>query len=428
MIKRHFHSYSATVKNLRRLFWLRTVMIGFLTVTALVMVHLNIPLRSGPVVIAIGGMLLLNVMIWFRLGDPAGVSETELLVQLMGDIVTLTTLFYFTGGYSNPFVWMYLLPLAIAAVALRTLYVWLIAVLAVASYSMLVFFHIPLSHLHVHAGPGMDLDIHLIGMWLGFVVSAGIIASFVTRIGQNLREYDRMTSEARETALEGERILALGALATAAAHELGTPLSTMAVITKEMSRQHANQPELHKNLNLLRSQVDRCKAILASLTTSAGQIRGEGASSVALDDFLAEIIERWKDTRPAVQLDSRWQGTTPTPRIIVDRTLGMALVNLLDNAADASPVAIDLKADWNNTELSILIRDYGAGLSSEAATLAGTPFFSTKKESGMGLGLYLARMILARFGGAVELENHADSGTVTSIHLPLKALIVEQTS
>src|SRR5690606_29456711 len=156
--------------------------------------YLNIPLNPWPIAISLGGMLLLNVMTWWRLRDPIGVSETELLVQLLGDIVALTTLFYFTGGYSNPFVWMYLLPLAIAAVALNTLYVWLVAGLAILAYSRLVFLHVPLSHLHVPAGPGMNLDIHLIGMWLGFMLSAGIFAFFVTRIGQTLREYDRLTA------------------------------------------------------------------------------------------------------------------------------------------------------------------------------------------------------------------------------------------
>lgn len=424
MPARHFHPYTAATKNLRRLFWLRNVVIGFLTSVALLLLYLNIPLNSLPIGVAIAGMLLLNVMTWRRLRDPVGVSETELLVQLLGDIVALTTLFYFTGGYSNPFVWMYLLPLAIAAVALRTLYVWLIAALTVASYSMLVFFHVPLSHLHVHADTGMSLDIHLVGMWLGFVVSAGIFAIFVTRIGQTLREYDRMTAEARETALESEHMLALGALATAAAHELGTPLSTMAVITREMSLQHADQPDLQGNLNLLRSQVDRCKTILTSLTTSAGHMRGEGASSIGLDDFLNQIIQRWQDARPAVQFESNLQGTSPTPQIAADRTLGMALVNLLDNAADASPDRVQMEAGWDTGELRISIRDYGAGLSAEVAAQLGTPFFTTKKEDGMGLGLYLARMILARFDGTVILENHADSGTLTSIHLPLEALTV----
>ena len=422
MFARHFHPHTAATKNLRRLFWVRNVVIGFLASIALLLHYLNIPLNPWPIAVALGGMLLLNVMTWWRLRDPVGVSETELLVQLLGDIVALTTLFYFTGGYSNPFVWMYLLPLAIAAVALNTLYVWLIAMLAVLCYSMLVFFHIPLSHLHVHAGVGMDLDIHLVGMWLGFVVSAGIFAFFVTRIGQNLREYDRITAEARESALESERMLALGALATAAAHELGTPLATMAVLTREMSEEYAHIPELQQDLTLLRKQVDRCKDILTSLTSSAGDARAVDTKGIALDDFLENTIQRWRDIRPAVQLSCAIKGTAPAPKIITDLTLGMALINLLDNAADASPERVDIEGEWDHSLLTLNIRDYGAGMTEEAARHAGTPFFTTKREEGMGLGLYLSRIILGRFNGSVKLDKHPDSGTITCIRLPLTGL------
>ena len=413
---------SAAFRNLRRLFWLRNVMIAFLSSTALLLLTLGIPLESLPIGVAVGSMLLLNVVTWQRLQSPGKVVEGELLLQLLGDIAALTVLFYFTGGYSNPFVWMYLLALAIAAVALRTVQVWLVAALAVACYSALVFFHVPLSHLHLHAMAGVGLDIHLVGMWLGFVVSAGIIAVFVARIGQNLREYDRLTAEAREAALESERMLALGTLAAGAAHELGTPLATMAVLARELGAEHADRPELVQSLALLRSQVDRCKEILSSLAMSAGQARGEGASGVVLDEFLAQTLQRWRDTRPAVQFDCNLQGSMPAPLIAADRTLGMALVNLLDNAADASPERIEMQGGWDGTQLRLSIRDYGAGLSPETAARVGTPFFTTKQEDGMGLGLYLARMILGRFGGSVVLQNHPERGTVTTMHLPLAGL------
>lgn len=424
MFARHFHPHTAATKNLRRLFWVRNIVVGFLLAIALLLHYLDIPLNPWPIAISLGGMLLLNVMTWWRLCDPIGVSETELLVQLLGDIVALTTLFYFTGGYSNPFVWMYLLPLAIAAVALNTLYVWLVAGLAILAYSLLVFLHVPLSHLHVHAGPGMNLDIHLIGMWLGFMVSAGIFAFFVTRIGQTLREYDRLTAEARESALESERMLALGALATAAAHELGTPLATMAVLTKEMREEYGHEPQLRQDLDLLRKQVDRCKEILTSLTSSAGDMRATDANGVALDDFLEGTIQRWRDIRPAVRLHCRISGKLPAPRIATDLALGMALINLLDNAADASPEQVDIEGEWDQQLLKLDIRDYGPGITDEAAQRAGTPFFTTKREEGMGLGLYLSRIILSRFDGSVKLDRHPQQGTVTSIRLPLNGLIL----
>ncbi len=417
---------SASRRNLRRVFMLRNVMIAFLVSIAATLIYLDIPLHTPPISAAVSSMMLLNVVIWLRLKKLGNISERELLAQLVGDIATLTGLFYFTGGYSNPFVWMYLLPLIIGAVALPRLLVWLLAALAMACYSMLVFYFVPLSHLHMHYREGVGLDIHLVGMWLGFVICALIIAGFVTRIGQNLREYDRMIARAREKALDSERMLAVGTLATAAAHELGTPLSTMAVIIGELAREHANDANLEPSLQLLKTQVKRCKEILTSITISAGEARAETADGQALDQFLEHILSRWQDTRPATPLLKKLQGNLPAPDIVGDRTIAQALQNLLDNAADASPEKIELDGHWNDKELTLSIRDFGLGIPAEVAPHLGTPFFSTKNEQGMGLGLYLSQLIFERFGGYVSLMNHHEQGAVCHIKLPLRDLLVRE--
>ena len=416
---------SAAPNNLRRIFVLRNVVIAFLASAALALAYFEIPVPWLPILASVGVMLLLNGWTWWRLGSSAAVRDHVLFLQLLGDIAALTLLFYFTGGYSNPLVWMYLLPIAVAAVALPPRWVWGITGLAIACYATLVFFHVPLSHLHVNDLVGVGLDTHLVGMWLGFTVSAALVAGFVSRIGQNLRENDRLMAEAREKMLESERMLALGALAAATAHELGTPLATMAVLAGELQDEHAGNRELAADLALLRREIARCKEILSSLAASAGQMRGEGASSVALDVFLDQTLERWRETRPALQFDCRLGGTTPAPRIAADRTLGQALVNLLDNAADASPARIELQAGWNADALLLDIRDCGSGLAPEIAANVGQPFFTTKQEKGLGIGLYLARTIFSRFGGRVELESVAEGGTLTRIRLPLAGLIVE---
>ncbi|MDR2876064.1 MAG: ATP-binding protein [Methylobacillus sp.] len=424
MISTPHPSPAAALKNLRRIFVLRHVVIAFLAATVAALVWLDIPVPWLPIVVSIGTMLSLNGWTWWRLRGAEAVSDRLLFAQLLGDIAALTLLFYFTGGYSNPLVWMYLLPIAVAAVALPPRWMWGITATAMASYAALVFFHVPLSHLHVNDLVGVGLDTHLVGMWLGFTVSAALVAGFVSRIGQNLRDNDRLVAEAREQMLESERMLALGALAAATAHELGTPLATINVLVGELH--DTAPPELAADFKLLRGEVARCKEILSSLAASAGQMRGEDARRVALDVFLDETLQRWRDTRPALQFDCRLDGCDPAPQIAADRTLGQALVNLLDNAADASPERVELRGEWNRAELQIVIRDHGHGLAPEIAAQAGQPFFTTKAESGMGIGLYLARTIFGRFGGRVELENHTDGGTVTRIHLPLADLIVEE--
>lgn len=435
---------NAPLTNLRRLFWLRTLMAGVIGIAAwAAMTMFEVTLKPGVIIGALVLMSALNTFTWWRLRRPLPVGHLEMLTQLLLDMAILTGLFFETGGYTNPFVWMYLLPLAVAAVSLPWRQTWLVAALSIACYSTLMFWYEPLPIMQMDMS-GMDManmtaeqhmqmmhghhesgfSLHLLGMWAGFVVSAGVIAFFVERMGRSLREYDQLIAQTREKALESERMLALATLATAAAHELGTPLSTMAVVAGEMADDCAEQPQLAQSVALLRSQIDRCKTILTSITASAGQQRAEGGRRQALDDFLSGIVSGWQDTRPATRFECRLHGPLPAPVIAVDRTLGQALVNLLDNAADASPEQIELDGEWTPTDLNLTLRDHGPGLSPEAESRIGTPFFTTKEDSGMGLGLYLARIILERFGGTVQLSNHPQGGAVTRIRLPLAALRV----
>jgi two-component system sensor histidine kinase RegB len=414
-----------TRRNLQRLFLLRSVMIAFMLAATLTLFYLKIPLPKMPIAFAVGGMLLLNLMTLLRLKKFSNVTDQELLLQLLGDLVALTVLFYFTGGYSNPLVWMYLLPLTVAAVALKREYAWLLAAIAVSCYSTLVFYYVPLSHLHMHYLAGKSLDIHLVGMWLGFVVSAGIIAFFVTRIGQSLRDYDQIMASIREKSLESERALSLGTLAASAAHELGTPLATMAIISKELAQDLLNQPEQLQQLEIIRTQIGRCKEILSSITHNAGQSRADAGQGLTLNQFLQEAIQRWRDTRPATELTVDLTNSNSDPLIFTDRTLSQAIQNLLDNAADASPERVLLNASWDDDTLQIHIRDFGNGLSDEVKKQLGTPFFSSKNGDGMGLGVYLTEIILAKFGGTLTLSNHNESGVLTVVKLPLQKLRIE---
>ena len=417
---------NATRHNMQRLVMLRSVVMICLTAVIIGLRLASIPLPILPLLVAITGLGLLNGIAWWRLKHTQQTTQRELFTQLLGDIAALSVLFYFSGGYSNPFIWMYLLPITVAAVALRTAYAWIIAGLSITCYTLLMFYHIPLSHLHMHAQldakNSFHLDIHLVGMWLGFVVSSIIVAIFIARIGQNLRDYDKTIAAVREKALESERMLALGTLATSAAHELGTPLATMAIISKELRQDYANQPELLQQLEILQKQVTRCKEILSSITRNAGLSRADAGQGFTLFEFLQEAIQRWRDTRPATELIITMSDTKINPIIFMDRTFTQAILNLLDNAADESPERILFDANWDEKTLKIQIRDFGAGLSAETKSKLGTPFFTSKNNEGMGLGVYLTQAILARYEGKLSLNNHPEGGVITLVSLPLKNL------
>lgn len=420
---------NATRLNLQRLVMLRFVIMASLSLVIAILLYHNIPLHVFPLATAIAALGLLNGLAWWHLSKKSQTKAQMLFLQLLGDLTALSFLFYFSGGYSNPFIWMYLIPITVAAVALSAFYAWVITAISIVCYTLLMFFHIPLSHLHLHAGGDFSghtqLDIHLVGMWLGFVVSSIIVAIFIARIGKNLREADRKIAEVREKMLESERVLALGTLATSAAHELGTPLATMSIISQELRQEYADNSDLAAQLTILQTQTKRCKEILSTLTQEAGAARAQSSAPILLKDFLTQATQRWQDTRPSTELIQTIADNPFNPAILLDRTLTQAILNVLDNAADESNARILLGAEWDEKKLQITVRDFGKGLSPATQEKLGTPFFTSKKNHGMGLGVYLTSLTLARYEGELDLQNHPEGGVVTRIQLPIKHLLVE---
>jgi two-component system sensor histidine kinase RegB len=412
---------SPSTSNLRRVFLLRGIEIGALLLAlGLSLSVLGLPLPLRPIVAVIALLVLVNLLTGWRLRRPWPVGDGEFFAQLLADVLAITVLLYYSGGSTNPLVSFYLLPLVIAAITLPAAYTWSMAGLTVACYTLLMFNYHPL--MPKSGDYSTAIYLHLTGMWLTFVLSAFLIAFFVVRMSHAIRERDRMLAVAREETLRNERIVALGTLAAGAAHELGTPLATMAVVTRELQREHAADPELAEDLRLLREQVDHCKHILSSLLASAGQARLEDAAGVTLDAYFDELLEKWRLMRPGVEAEAAWRGPRPAPHIVVEPTLSQALLNLLNNAADASPGSVEIEADWDESQIRLDIRDRGPGLSPEAAQRAGQPFFTTKGH-GIGIGLFLANATIERLGGKVVLLNRDGGGAVTEVRLPLSKLL-----
>ncbi|MFL6650571.1 MAG: ATP-binding protein [Sulfurifustaceae bacterium] len=407
--------------NLRRLVVLRAIALGgqALAVWASV-AWLDIALPWQRLAGILAAAAAVNLLTGLRLRRPWPVRDVELFAHFTFDVLALTAVLYFAGGSTNPFAPFYLLPLTLAAAALPWIYTWAMAALTIACYSALLFWYVPIAGRH--AGHVNDFELHVLGMWIGFLLSAALIAYFAVRMRETLRERERLRAEMREQELRHERLLALGTLAAGAAHELGTPLSTMAVLANDLMRDGAGSPE---KLKTLRAQIARCKEILASLSVAAGQTRAEGGGVQALDAYLASLVERWRSVRPQVRTRVGLDGVRPAPRILTERTLEQALLNILNNAADASAQDVEVEARWTDAELTFEVRDRGPGLSVDAQEHAGEPFFSTKTPGeGMGLGLFLARGTLERLGGSLRLANRADGGALCRAWLPLAALRV----
>jgi two-component system sensor histidine kinase RegB len=412
-----------------RLILLRSVLVLALGVAlGVARPALDLALPWGWMLGILGGLAVVSLATYLRLRRRGVSDEREVFFQLLFDVGALSALLYLSGGSTNPFVSLYLLPLVIAATTLPGRYAWAMAAITVTCYGLLFFFHVPLTGAHAsHDGAGFEL--HLVGMWVNFVLSAGVIAFFVTRMARVIRLRDAELTRHKELALRNERIVALGTLAAGAAHELGTPLSTMAVVLGEMRKGCANDSELAADIATLTSQVEACKVTITRMVAAAGQARAEGGGAQPIDQFLQETLERWRLIRPAVSLTERLTGPAPAPYIVTEQTLRQAIVSLLNNAADASPADVELDCSWDRECLRLEIHDRGPGLTREAEHRVGRGFFSTKPAGeGNGIGLLLARATLERLGGQLRLQARSGGGVSTLLDLPLRALTPEQTS
>jgi two-component system sensor histidine kinase RegB len=406
--------------DLRRLFVLRNVaIVGQVATVATVVGILDMPLPVRGIAVLIGALALFNALTWLRLHTSWQVSHRVFFMQLLVDVLALSGLLYFAGGATNPFVSLYLIPLIISATVLTSRATWALSAITIVCYTVLMRSYVPLPHMHMDMS---QFGMHVFGMWLGFVLSAGVIAYFVVGMGKTLRQRDHALAAAREHALRDSQLVELGTLAASTAHELGTPLGTMALITTELTEEYSDRdPLLRDRLAALHAQIDRCKSALSTLAVSSGGVRLAGGGPMAVDGYLYSLYIDWQQANPGVSVQTDWAGTQPSPSILVDRTLSQAITNILDNAADASPFAVEWEAHWDHEEFVMEIRDRGPGLTSEARQHVGKMPYS-EKPGGLGLGLFLAHAIISRFGGSVTLFDRDGGGSCTRVLLPCTQL------
>lgn len=409
---------------------------------------LNISLPLAPLLAAVFFLTLVNLFTWWKVGKGSPVADSELFAHLCLDVLVLTWLLYFAGGAENPFISLLLLPLTIGAAVLPVRYIWIMAVAAFSAYTWLIFFNQPLPPIQgrlsaldavlskacgvnrptIHREGGFAL--HVIGMWLNFAISALIVSVFLARNAGALRQREREIQIFRERALRQEQILALGLLAAGAAHKLGTPLATMAVVLREMELGEGNMEERANDLRLLRSQVERCKGILAEI---AGVASTAPAAASPADVWLAHLMDEWHVLRPKVRLPSiHLDASAAAPPVRPDRSLDQALQSLLDNAADASPESVELRLAWDAESMTVDILDRGQGIDERVAGLLGQTPVSSKSPTdeatgGLGIGFFLTNATIERFGGEVEVFDREGGGTCTRVILPLAQLNPEPT-
>lgn len=428
-------------ENLQWLFILRNLMIGGESLLLLISIDiLKIPLHEDPLwltLIAIGSV---NLYTWMRLKTDIPVTELEIFSQLAVDVFAIAALLYLTGGATNPFTWIFLLPVILTAIILPHAYTWYMVILTTTLYTVLIPYHATLTTIEPHL-MHMDMatmpasvhesqdqeffNFHILGMWFGFVCSAGLVGFFAVQLSNTIKAGERILAETREKALQDERIVALGTLAASAAHDMGTPLGTMAIIAHELKDDYSLEvhAELHEKMHIMQDQINRCKKALSVMSASAGELRAESGHIIVLSDYLDEVINQWRSQQPGVKLNLELNPNAPLDQtILAELTLTHALINILNNAAKVTPIekGIDFSIKPCNVEnfVGIRIQDYGPGMPDELLEKVGKSPLNNNNE-GLGVGLFLTYSTINRLGGTIDISNSPSGGACVDIFLPL---------
>jgi two-component system sensor histidine kinase RegB len=342
-------------------------------------------------------------------------GTATVLAHVALDLVALTWMLYWSGGPANPFVSLYLLPIALVAFALRPGAVVLVALAAAAGYSLLMVAHVPIPHQH---GDAAFFDLHLVGMWVNFLLSATLFTLFASRLSALIGRQRHALARSREDALRNEGILAVATQAAATAHALNTPLSTMAVLLSDLADEHAADPRLGPELATLRKQVDACRDAVRQLAVEA-EAAPRGA--IGLDALVRRALDRLQVMRPDALPALEGLDSVAGIKVHDDPRIEHLLLNLLNNALDASRAAAregtSLRIACTAGALRFVVADRGHGF--RAAPID----FSSSKPDGLGLGLTLSRVIAEHFDGAIEIRSR-DGGGEVAVSLPLHRLAI----
>jgi two-component system sensor histidine kinase RegB len=413
-------------ENMRQLIQLRWIaVVGQVVTIAVVHYGLDISLPLHDMSVVLLCLVAFNAASLLRLRFSHEVTNSMLFVALLVDVSTLTAQLYLSGGTTNPFVFLYLLQVILGAVLLRPWSVWTIVAITSGCLAGLTVFYRPLAW--PPADYGRLSGPYIQGLLLCFVLNAALLVIFITRINRNLRARDARLAYLRERAVEEEHIIRMGLLASGAAHELGTPLSTLSVILGDWRRMAPfnSSPELLQEIDEMQGQVTRCKSIVSGILLSAGEARGEAPAETTVRTFLDDLVTEWRTTRGVTQFTYHNRfGADLT--IVSDSALKQMICNVLDNALEASPDWVGFEVTHDGDVLTMVVTDAGPGFPPEMLAQLGKPYQSTKGRPGAGLGLFLVANVARTLGGSVVARNRPEGGAMVTLSLPLVAITLEE--
>jgi two-component system sensor histidine kinase RegB len=354
--------------------------------------------------------------------DESSLLHGVALALMLLDLVTLTAMLYFSGGAGNPFSFFYFVNLAVGGVMIRPKAAWSLTATAIAGYTFLLFRSVPVEGLESPASGGLDLRTG--GLMLAFATCSSVVTYFVTRTAGELKNRERQLLRAQAAQAASQRLEGLTTLAAGAAHELATPLSTIDVIVRELSRhlEACEKPEsVNTDLKLIDGQLEMCRQILQRMRSAAGDSMAQRWDHTTVGDLIDTALEGIRDPHrvdvvdgtDAVESRSLW---------VPQEAVAQAIRNLIHNGLDASGETgrVQVEPRLEGSSLQIAVVDSGLGMSEEVLGRASDPFFTTKEPGrGIGLGLFLTRNVISQLGGQLEFHSKLGQGTEAIVSLPL---------
>jgi len=406
----------------RTLAWLRLCAIAGQSMAVMICSWwMRIDLPTLSLLLGIDMLAVFAVFAAWRISQPWPVHEWETVCHIVADTLVLSYLLYFTGGARNPFVTLLLVPIALSAAALSVRAILAVAAIAGAAYFVLLRWYVPLPMNELSANDH-GFSLHVAGMGVNFGITALLLGFFINRLATAVRQQQQEVQRVRERALRDEGILAIATQAAGAAHELNTPLSTMRTLLPELRREHATDAALNEDLQLLEGQVERCRSILREMVAFGKAQLSQEPERLALPAFIHGCVERFKLLRPEAELELAVQPQLDTLVLRTPPGLRHALLNLLNNAADASALCdshfVMLEVLRHEQWLDWIVRDRGPGFTPAGATAA---IGISGKQSGLGIGLALAEATAERLTGQLIIAN-TGNGAELRLRLPLSAI------
>lgn len=418
------------LQTLVRLRWLAVIGQTVAVLSVYFLFEFSLPLTACLALIALSAWL--NIFLSVRWRASLRLIDKYAILLLAYDACQLAGLLFLTGGLENPFSFLFLVPVTVAATTMPMTKTLLLGSLTLALVTILAIFHYPLPWI---AGEHFDLPgLYLAGVWSSIACGLGFASVYSHRVSSEARDMSGALAATEFVLAQEQRLSALDGLAAAAAHELGTPLATIALVAKELKRDLPDVKEIAEDLDLLSSQTDRCREILSKLANRDEQQENMHAR-LKLTVLLEELIEPFRTGNPEILMDAKPENTDAREPIVTRHPgIRYGLANLLENAIDYAKSEVLVEVRWTENNVVVIIIDDGPGFSEDIIDHLGEPYVTTRKgygskqlanaptkgHQGMGLGFFIAKTLLTRSGANVALANLAfpQSGATIRISWP----------